>query len=264
MKNKVKFKTKKRFGQHLLISSGIIKNITSFIEITPDDIIVEIGVGTGQLTESILKKNPKILYGIEIDKEAYPLIEKRFEEYNNFILIKKDFFQIDLKELSGEKKLKIVGNLPYNVASLILAKMPFYINILEHAVFMVQKEVAEKLIAKPKTKKYAFMTVFLQTYFEIDYLMSVPARFFKPPPKVTSAVIKMKPKKQIPTFDVKKYKNFVSNLFASRRKMLKSKIDKKILTDAGINPKIRVEGLEISDFIKLYRFYSTKKFSLQT
>jgi len=250
-----KFKTKKRFGQHLLISEGVIKKIVDEIEISPEDTIVEIGVGTGQLTEEILKRNPEAVYGIEIDKTAYPLIEERFSCYENFHLIKDDFFNVNLYTIAD--KIKLVGNLPYNVSSLILINSVFYIDIIERCVYMVQKEVAQKLIAKPKTKDYTFLTVFLQTFFDIDYVMSVPARFFKPPPKVTSAVVKLTPKEKIPVHkeEIKDYKNFVSGLFSNKRKMLRSKIDKSILEKAGIKETARVEELSVSDFLKLYQIY---------
>ncbi|SNZ11432.1 16S rRNA (adenine1518-N6/adenine1519-N6)-dimethyltransferase [Persephonella hydrogeniphila] len=256
---KDRFKTKKKFGQHLLIASGIIQKIVDFMDINGSDIVIEIGVGTGQLTEEILKRKPKKLYGIEIDPQTYPIIKEKFGNIPYFSLIEKDFFDVNLRELSEGKKIKIVGNLPYNVASLILVNMPFYIDIIELTVFMLQKEVAEKLIAKPKTKQYTFLSVFIQTYFDVEYLMSVPARFFKPPPKVTSAVVRMKPKKQIPDFDKKGYKNFVSSLFSSRRKMLRTKIGIEILRKAGIKPELRAEELEVEDFIKLYSEYLLSK-----
>ena len=258
-----KFKTKKKFGQHLLISEGVIQKIVDVIEAKEDDIIVEIGVGTGQLTEEILKRNPKVLYGIEIDETAYPIIEERFKEYENFVLIKKDFFDVNLRELTDKKKIKLVGNLPYNVSSLILINTAFYIDILLFAVYMVQKEVAEKLIAKPKTKNYTFLSVFIQTFFDIEYIMSVPARFFKPPPKVTSAVVKLVPKEKfsIPLKEVKKYKNFVSKLFSNKRKMLRTKIDKVILEEAGIPEIARVEELKVDDFVKLYNLEKEREIS---
>ncbi len=250
----MKFKTKKKFGQHLLISEGVIQKIVDIIEVTSSDTIVEIGVGTGQLTEEILKRNPSVLYGIEIDETAYPIIEDRFKGYENFVLIKKDFFEVNLRELS-EGKIKLVGNLPYNVSSLILVNTVFYIDIIERAVFMLQKEVAEKLIAKPKTKSYTFLSVFLQTFFDIEYVMSVPARFFKPPPKVTSAVVRLFPKKELPVpfEEIKKYKNFVSGLFSNKRKMLRTKVDKDLLAKAGIKETARVEELSLEDFINLYK-----------
>ena len=250
-----KFKTKKKFGQHLLISEGVIQKIVDVIDVKENDIIVEIGVGTGQLTEEILKRNPRILYGIEIDETAYPIIEERFKDYKNFILIKEDFFDVNLRELTNGEKIKLVGNLPYNVSSLILINTAFYIDILYFSVFMVQKEVAEKLIAKPKTKNYTFLSVFIQTFFNVEYIMSVPARFFKPPPKVTSAVVKLTPKQELPVSleEMKRYKNFISKLFSNKRKMLRTKIDKDILHQAGIPETARVEELTLEDFLNLYR-----------
>ncbi len=257
-----KFKTKKRFGQHLLISEGIIKKIVDEIEIKPDDIIIEIGVGTGQLTKEILNRNPKRLYGVEIDKTAYPIIEEKFSNYENFILIKKDYFDVNLYEIAGNKKIKLVGNLPYNVSSLILIDTAFKTEILNLCVFMVQKEVAEKLIAKPRTKSFTFLSVFIQTFFDVEYVMSVPARFFSPPPKVTSAVVKLIPKNDVPVKDVKDYKNFVSNLFSQKRKMLRTKLNEEILKKAGINPKARIEELNKGTILKLYLI--SKEYSSQS
>ncbi|WP_297456813.1 16S rRNA (adenine(1518)-N(6)/adenine(1519)-N(6))-dimethyltransferase RsmA [Persephonella sp.] len=247
------FRTKKKFGQHLLIASGVIQKIVDEIDVKPEDIIVEIGVGTGQLTEEILKRNPKKLYGIEIDPEAYPIIEEKFSGYENFQLIKKDFFDVNLFELAEGQKIKVVGNLPYNVASLILVNMPFYLNIIQLCVFMLQKEVAEKLIAKPKTKQYTFLSVFIQTFFDVEYVMSVPARFFKPPPKVTSAVVKLIPKENPPIDKIKEYKNFVSHLFSARRKMLRTKLPVEVLKKADIPETARAEELTVEDFINLFK-----------
>ncbi|WP_029519803.1 16S rRNA (adenine(1518)-N(6)/adenine(1519)-N(6))-dimethyltransferase RsmA [Persephonella sp. IF05-L8] len=247
------FRTKKKFGQHLLVAPGVIQKIVDEIDVQAEDIIVEIGVGTGQLTEEILKRNPKKLYGIEIDPEAYPIIEEKFSEYKNFQLIKKDFFDVNLFELSEGQKIKVVGNLPYNVASLILVNMPFYLDIIQLCVFMLQKEVAEKLIAKPKTKQYTFLSVFIQTFFDVEYVMSVPARFFKPPPKVTSAVVKLIPKEKPPIDKVKEYKNFVSHLFSARRKMLRTKLPVEVLKRADIPETARAEELTVEDFIDLFK-----------
>ena len=251
MKNN--FKTKKRFGQHLLISEGIISKIVDEIQVKDTDVVVEIGVGTGQLTKEILRRNPKGLYGIEIDKTAYPIIEEKFSEYENFKLIKDDFFNVNLFELAKNQKIKLVGNLPYNVSSLILINTVFYIDILERTVFMLQKEVAEKLIAKPKTKNYTFLSVFIQTFFEIEYVMSVPPRFFSPPPKVVSAVVKMFPKREYPDVDKKAFKNFVSSLFANKRKMLRKKLPAEILKQANIPETARVEELHLEDFLNLFK-----------
>lgn len=252
---KEKFKTKKQFGQHLLISKDITKKIVDVLEINKEDIVIEIGVGTGNLTQEILNKNPKMLYGIEIDKTAYPIIEDKFKSYENFKLIKSDFFDVNIEDLIDTDKVKLTGNLPYNVASNILVKTVFILDKIKFCVFMIQKEVAEKLIAKPKTKNYTFLSVFLQTFFDIEYIMSVPARFFLPPPKVVSAVIKLKPKKNVPINEPYKYKQFLSAIFQNRRKMLRSKLDIHILENANIHPEKRVEELTLEQIIHLYEVY---------
>ena len=255
-----KFRTKKRLGQHLLISKGVINKIVDFIQ-PEGEVIVEIGVGTGQLTEAILERNPYILYGIEVDETVYPLVEERLAKYSNFILIKKDYFDVNIRELVDNKNFKLVGNLPYNVASLIIIDSVNYMDILKYSVFMVQKEVAEKLISEPRNKNYTFMTVFIQTFFDVEYLMSVPARFFSPPPKVISAVIKLTPKEDIPISmeEIEDYKKFVSKLFANKRKMLRSKIDKIVLEKSGINDTVRVDELSLEDFIKMYKEHKNLK-----
>ncbi|WP_299237568.1 16S rRNA (adenine(1518)-N(6)/adenine(1519)-N(6))-dimethyltransferase RsmA [Sulfurihydrogenibium sp.] len=248
-----KIKPKKHLGQHFLISKNVIEKIVDEINISQEDIIVEIGPGTGALTEEILLRNPKILYAIEIDTTVYPVLEEKFSKHSNFKLIKSDFFDVNLYELiSDEEKIKLVGNLPYNVASLMIIDCGFKLDILDFCVFMIQKEVAEKLIAKPKTKDYTFLSVFIQTFFNVKYIMSVPARFFNPPPKVTSAVVKLTPKQNITIKNVKKYKNFVSHLFQNRRKMIKSKIEEEILNKVGISPNLRAEELSVEDFIRIF------------
>lgn len=246
------FKTKKHFGQHLLISKDVIKKIVDTLEIGADDTVIEIGVGTGNLTEEILSRSPKRLYGIEIDKTAYPIIEERFSQNTNFILIKSDFFDVDIEKIADATKIKVTGNLPYNVASNIMVKTVFMLDKIHFCVFMVQKEVAEKLVAKPKSKNYTFLSVFMQTFYDVEYVMSVPARFFSPPPKVVSAVVKLIPKDAIPIKNPYEYKKFLSEIFQNRRKMLRTKIDTTVLKEAGITPEKRVEELSLTEVLRLY------------
>ncbi|WP_297889579.1 16S rRNA (adenine(1518)-N(6)/adenine(1519)-N(6))-dimethyltransferase RsmA [Sulfurihydrogenibium sp.] len=247
-----KVKAKKQFGQHFLVSENVVKKIVDEIKIKEDDIIVEIGPGTGILTQEILNRKPQKLYSIEIDQSLYSLLEEKFNNYPNFNLIKEDALKVNIKNLAKGKKVKIVGNLPYNVASLIIINCAFNLDNIEFCVFMVQKEVAEKLKASPKSKDYTFLSVFIQTFFDVDYIMSVPARFFSPPPKVTSAVVKLTPNNKYHLTDIKKYKNFVSYLFGNRRKMLRTKVDEKILERANIKPTLRAEELKVEDFVRLF------------
>jgi 16S rRNA (adenine1518-N6/adenine1519-N6)-dimethyltransferase len=247
-----KVKAKKQFGQHFLISENVVKKIVDQININEDDTVIEIGPGTGVLTQEILNRNPLKLYTVEIDTTLYPILEEKFKNYPNFQLIKDDVLKVNIKNFTNEKKVKIVGNLPYNVSSLIMINCVFNMEIIEFCVFMIQKEVAEKLVAKPKTKDYTFLSVFMQTFFDIKYIMSVPARFFYPPPKVTSAVVKLIPSNKYNLTDIKKYKNFVSYIFGNRRKMLRTKIDEKILEKLNIKPTLRAEELKVEDFVRLF------------
>jgi 16S rRNA (adenine1518-N6/adenine1519-N6)-dimethyltransferase len=239
---------KKSFGQHFLKSKGVVEKIADSLEITPEDTLIEIGPGTGILTEEILKRKPKKLILIELDKELIPLLEEKFGKYPDVEIINADATEVDFCKFG--KKLKLVGNLPYNVGSLIVLNTVYTKDCVDRAVYMLQKEVAEKLTLKDK--KPSWLGIFLNTFFDTEYLMSVPARFFHPPPKVTSAVIKLEPKKEQPNFDLMDYQRFLEKLFSERRKMLKKKLPEELLVKAGIKPTARVEELTLEDFIKLY------------
>jgi 16S rRNA (adenine1518-N6/adenine1519-N6)-dimethyltransferase len=239
---------KKSFGQHFLRSKGVVEKIVDALEVSPADRIVEVGPGTGVLTEEILKRNPKKLTAIELDRELIPLLREKFRDFSDFEVVEGDASEVDFCKFG--KPIKLVGNLPYNAGSLIVLNTIFAKDCLERAVFMLQKEVAERLTLKHK--KPSWLGVFLNTFFDTEYLMSVPARFFYPPPKVTSAVIRIKPKPNAPSFDLKEYKTFLEKLFAERRKMLKSKVGENLLRKAGIKPTARVEELKTEDFVRLF------------
>jgi 16S rRNA (adenine1518-N6/adenine1519-N6)-dimethyltransferase len=243
-------KPKKFFGQHFLKSRGVVEKIADAVEISPDDTVVEIGPGTGALTEELLKRNPKRLVALEIDPEMVSLLKEKFSPFKNFELLNADATKVDFCSLSEGKPLKVVGNLPYNVGSLIVLNTVYGKDCIDRAVYMLQKEVAERLTLKHR--KPSWLGIFLNTFFDTEYLMSVPARFFYPPPKVTSAVIKLTPKEKQPKFKPKGYQTFLEKLFSNRRKMLKTKIDEKLLREANINPTARVEELKLEDFIRLY------------
>ncbi len=241
-------KPKKSLGQHFLRSKGVVERIADALAVGPEDRLVEIGPGTGVLTEELLRRKPKKLTAIELDRELIPLLRERFRDFPNFEVVEGDASKVDFCKFG--KPIKLVGNLPYNVGSPIVLNTVFAKDCLERAVFMLQKEVAERLTLKHK--KPSWLGVFLNTFFDTEYLMSVPARFFHPPPKVTSAVIRIKPKPNAPPFDLKEYKTFLERLFAERRKMLKSKIGENLLRRANIKPTARVEELKTEDFVRLF------------
>jgi len=241
-------KPKKSLGQHFLRSKGVVERIADALAVGPEDRLVEIGPGTGVLTEELLRRKPQKLTAIELDRELIPLLRERFKNFPNFEVVEGDASKVGFCKFG--KPIKLVGNLPYNVGSLIVLNTVFAKDCLERAVFMLQKEVAERLTLKHK--KPSWLGVFLNTFFDTEYLMSVPARFFHPPPKVTSAVIRIKPKQNPPRFNLKEYKTFLEKLFAERRKMLKSKIGENLLKEANIKPTARVEELKTEDFVRLF------------
>jgi len=246
---------KKRFGQHFLRSKGVVEKIADALGITPKDTVVEIGPGTGVLTEELLKRQPKKLIALEVDRELIPLLEEKFKDFPQFEVINRDATEVEFCNFGD--RLKLVGNLPYNVGSLIVLNTVFAKDCLDGAVYMLQKEVAERLTLRHK--KPSWLGIFLNTFFDTEYLMSVPPRFFDPPPKVVSAVIKITPKKNAPDFDLRDYKNFLERLFADRRKMLRKKLPEELLKRAGVEPTKRVEELRLEDFVNLYRAWRENK-----
>lgn len=245
---KLSMKLKKKWGQHLLVSPGILKKIVEFAEIKPGETIVEIGPGPGNLTREILKTPLKKLYLIEIDPEMVETLKQTLKDERVKIFLD-DATTFDFSKLQ-ETSLKLIGNLPYNVASLIIENTVNYKNIISLALYMVQKEVAERLL-----QNTSWLSVFVNTFYKVQYLMSIPPRFFLPPPKVDSALIKLEKKENPPILNLKVYKKFLLQIFSKKRKKLRHKLDEKILKKANISPDKRVEELRLEEFIYLYRFF---------
>ncbi len=242
-------KPKKFLGQHFLKSKGVVEKIADALEITPSDTVVEIGPGTGALTEELLKRNPKRLVALEVDPEMVELLREKFRDFPNLEVLNADATEVNLCTFG--KKLKVVGNLPYNVGSLIVLNTVYAKDCIARAVYMLQKEVVERLTLKHR--KPSWLGILLNTFFETEYLMSVPARFFYPPPKVVSAVMRLTPKEVDYGFSPEEFKRFLEGLFAERRKMLKKKLPLEVLKLAGIKPTARVEELKPEEFIKLFK-----------
>lgn len=236
---------KKRFAQHLLIGSGILQKLVDLAEIKSEETVVEIGPGTGNLTKKLLNTPLKKLFLIEIDPEMIEHLKNIIKD-ERVVFINADATKFDFSLLK-ERNLKLIGNLPYNVASLIIENTVMHKNYIPCAFYMVQKEVAERLIDEK-----SWLSIFVKTFYEIKYLMSVPAKFFIPPPKVISAFIKLERKDFKESFNLKEYKNFLTKLFSQKRKMIKHKIDETYLKKSGISGEKRVEELELKDFLSLY------------
>ncbi len=243
-------KPKKSFGQNFLKSKDIAKNIVELLNISQNDTIIEIGPGRGALTDFLYKK-PKNLILVELDIDIFRLLASK---YNEAILLNQDASTIEIS--SSGNNLKIIGNLPYNMYTNILINMVRQRSFISKMVFMLQKEVSERLISSSKDKSWLW--AYINTFFDVRYAMSVPGRFFYPMPKVTSGVIVLdkKPSKEI---EDDKYMRFLKNLYKDRRKMLKQKIDIE-----ETHAKKRVEELTLEDIIHIYKTFSWDSKNLLT
>ncbi len=262
-------KTKKQFGQHWLRNERVLDRIIDAAKIAPTDRILEIGPGTGILTRKLLPAASAVV-AVEIDRDLCALLVKKLGNIDNFLLLQNDFLAIDLAStLTDFPKFqnanKVVANIPYNITGPILEKLLG--NIIQPAlqpfdsiVLLVQKEVAERLYAKPSTKAFGALSIRVQYLAHCELICPVPARDFSPPPKVDSAVIRLTPRNLalVPTHP-KVLDNLVRLGFATRRKMLRnnlqSAIDREDLTrllmGLEIDPEVRAEDLSLEQWIQL-------------
>ena len=244
-------RAKKYLGQHFLINNEIAKDIVALISDIEKVSILEIGPGMGILTNFLVEKSQKVTV-IEIDKESINFLKKKIPKLNKKI-IEGDFLDVNLNKIF-ENNFTIIGNFPYNISSQILFKVYENKNIINEIVGMFQKEVAERVAAK-KGKKRGILSVFIQTFFEVEYCFSVNENEFSPPPKVKSGIIKLKRnnRKELKC-DNKLYKKIVKTTFNQRRKTIKNSL-KSLNLDFGTSidnlMHLRAESLTVEDFINI-------------
>ena len=244
-------RAKKYLGQHFLINNEIAKDIVALISDIEKVSILEIGPGMGILTNFLVEKSQKVTV-IEIDKESINFLKKNIPKLNKKI-IEGDFLDVNLNKIF-ENNFTIIGNFPYNISSQILFKVYENKNIINEIVGMFQKEVAERVAAK-KGKKRGILSVFIQTFFEVEYCFSVNENEFSPPPRVKSGIIKLKRnnRKELKC-DNKLYKKIVKTTFNQRRKTIKNSL-KSLNLDFGTSidnlMHLRAESLTVEDFINI-------------
>ncbi len=248
------FYHKKSFGQHFLHNKKILEKISKIQELYNENVI-EIGPGKGALTKFLLKQSPKALTVIEKDKTLKPFLEEiKQKNIKNFNLIFDDALNFDLTGLA-KKKIILVGNLPYNIATTLIIKWMRSYENFKSLIVMVQKEVAERLYAKTGTKFYSRTSVLVQASANVSEKFEVSAENFFPKPKVSSTVIEIVPFKR--NFNYEKLDKILKISFLHRRKILKNnlknlntELEKKICA-SGINLLLRPQNLNPSDYIKL-------------
>jgi len=254
-------KPKKRFGQNFLQDENILNKIVKEINPQLDDAIIEIGPGYGSLTRKLLSATEN-LTAVEIDNELVKDLKEKFPRLN---LINEDFLKTDLSTLnSQENKLRIVGNIPYNITSPIIFKLIENNKLIKDAVFMVQLEVAKRMTADMGTKDYGILAVVLDYFTATVLCFRISPNVFYPKPKVHSALIHLYFKDLMITDDRKKlFIKIVKAAFGKRRKILKNSLSNSIFnkvdfTGSGIDLSLRAENLSVQDFEILTDFVLSK------
>ena len=252
-------KAKKSLGQNFLKDDNILNKIANSIE-THDDLIIEIGPGMGALTKKLINKDSYVI--------AYELDERTKEyllplENDKTKIIYKDFLETNLKEdIKNVKynKLYVIANIPYYITTPIIEHIIDSEIPVESMVLLVQKEVAERFSAKPKSKDYGSLTVYLNYYFEVKKLFDVKNTCFTPIPKVDSAVIKFTKKDNNYDIDNKKFSEFIKECFSMKTKSLRNNLKsydfnkiKEVLLENGYSESVRAEELSLEAFIKIYK-----------
>ena len=256
----------KNLGQNFLINEDVVDSIVENAEITKNDLVIEIGPGLGTLTSRLLEKARKVIC-VELDRKMIAILEKRFKIYENLELINDDILKINLNQLISQNKIneikhvKIVANLPYYITTPIIMKLLEERLDIESITVMIQKEVAQRLAAKPGTSDVGSITYTIWYYTEPKIVLEVPKESFIPAPEVTSSVIKLDILKQ-PRIEVKDEKQFfkiIKVAFMQKRKTLinalvngkvfQNKEDaKKCLDELKIDEKIRGEKLTLEQY----------------
>lgn len=267
---KYNIKANKNLGQNFLIDKNVINKIVDSSNITKEDLIIEIGPGLGTLTKELLEKAGKVIC-IELDNRMVEILQDRFSLYKNFQLINNDVLKVDLKNIintekkqKGLKKAKIVANLPYYITTPIIMKLLEEELDLESITVMIQKEVADRLIAIPGQKNTGAITYSVYYYANSEAILEVPNNSFIPEPEVTSEVIKLNLRKEaiITPTNKDKMLKIIKYAFTQKRKTLinsltNNKIFKnkeegiKILKDLGIKENIRPEELTLKEFSEI-------------
>ncbi len=260
-------RAKKKFGQNFLVDENIIDKTIEMSDIHSDDVIIEIGPGLGNLTEKLLDKS-ELVIAFEIDEDMINILEDRFKNRNNFILINKDILKVNINDILKQNNIsldsvKLIANLPYYITTPIMFKIFEESCYIKSMTIMVQKEVADRIISKPKSKDYGMLTINTEYYGEAIKLFDVPNTSFLPSPKVTSSIIKICLVKRYDAKNEEIFFKLIKASFAQRRKKLINSIEnsnvlsikkedlKKILDKNNIPDTARAEELTIKQYINI-------------
>ncbi|MEM8984609.1 MAG: 16S rRNA (adenine(1518)-N(6)/adenine(1519)-N(6))-dimethyltransferase RsmA [Pseudomonadota bacterium] len=244
---------RKRFGQHFLHDPSIIKRILATIDPATATHVVEIGPGGGALTAALAAAAPR-LTAIEIDRDLVGWLRDAFGDHSNVAILEADALRVDFESLGDT--LTVVGNLPYNISTPLLFRITDARAAISRAIFMLQREVVDRIVAEPGSKTYGRLSVMLQCYWLATARINVPPGAFTPPPKVDSAVVELVPRTPLIGQNLAaEFETIVRTAFSQRRKTLRRSLRTLLSTDAieaaGIDPGARPETLSVDDFARL-------------
>jgi 16S rRNA (adenine1518-N6/adenine1519-N6)-dimethyltransferase len=243
---------RKRFGQHFLTDSGIIDAIVRAISPKPGDPMVEIGPGLAALTQPLVERLGR-LNVIELDRD----LAVRLREHTQLEVIESDVLRVDFTALAQRlqtTKLRVVGNLPYNISSPILFHLLDHVGVIADQHFMLQKEVIDRMVAAPATSDYGRLSVMLQWRYAMENVLFVPPEAFEPPPRVDSAVVRMVPLDAPPHLDVLLLSELVQVAFSQRRKLLRHTLGRWLESRGfagAFDVQRRAEEVPVTDYVRL-------------
>lgn len=250
------YRPKKRLGQHFLRSEAIVQKIIDLVKPAKDDIIVEVGPGRGALTPALAESGARVV-AVEFDRDLIGYLVGRLKQYENVEILDGDFLSFE-PEFTG---FKLVGNLPFNITSPVIDWCVRHVHAVRSAHLMVQKEVGERLASAPPGKGWSPVAIFTQLHFRIRACFDIAPRHFDPPPKVTSTVIELAPKKVARVEYYRQFENLVRASFRKRRKILINNLVPDVIPDTdsalevlgelSLPDKCRAEQVTTKQFLQL-------------
>ena len=243
---------RKRFGQHFLADGGIIEDIVQAIAPQPGQFMVEIGPGLAALTQPLVERLGQLTV-IELDRD----LAVRLRAHPQLKVIESDVLKVNFAELAqslGTPKLRVVGNLPYNISTPILFHLLDCVDVIEDQHFMLQKEVIDRMVARPSTSDYGRLSVMLQWRYAMENVLAVPPQSFNPPPRVDSAVVRMVPHDTPAAVDVALLSELVQVAFSQRRKLMRHTLGKWLQEKAfsgEFDVQRRAEEVPVAEYLGL-------------
>jgi len=243
---------RKRFGQHFLADAHVIEAIVDAIAAKPGQSMVEIGPGLGALTQPLVERLGHLTV-IELDRD----LAARLRQHPHLSVIESDVLKVDFTRLAQAQeavKLRVVGNLPYNISTPVLFHLLTCVEVIEDQHFMLQQEVVDRMVARPATSDYGRLSIMLQWRYAMEKILSVPPTSFVPPPRVNSAVVRMLPRPAAAPVDVKLLSEMVRVAFSQRRKLLRHTLGRWLqekACSAEFDLQRRAEEVPVDEYLAL-------------